>query len=202
MSKTRPTEQGLSAILDTYKTICVYGDRNTGKSNTALSLLYGYTGKREIYLFGYPEDTPAGKTFKHLSMLSDLVGLRDAIVLFDELHKHIKFYNKKSSHELLDLLAMAAHNNITIVFTTCLSQYITVAIDTFIDAYIVTQIRDKSTLKRNGKLTQLIRDTSHPCLTSFGVSLSLGQAILLTVFPDPMRAKVVHIANMKEGKAW
>ena len=137
--------------LDGVRTLAVLGDRDNGKTSLVFTLLKAYRGKREIVLYAYPDEV---EDYRQIHTLNELELLTDSIIYMDELQQHIKFYQKRTSDEFLELLAVLAHNNNTLIFTTPMSQFITKALDCFIDGFIYVRITDMAQLK-NQRSTQV-----------------------------------------------
>jgi len=163
--------------FDKVKTIGILGDRNTGKTNLAFSLLRKYKGKKQIVLYAYPENIKdnEGNAYKQINTLQELSMTKDSVVFMDELQNHIKFYNTKISMEFFDLLSVMAHNNNTIIFTTPMSQYITKSFDCFIDGFIYTRLSDLGTLKNGCKAKRRLKEFSDPRISPWSVSLETGE---------------------------
>ena len=171
-----PDDDYKGVNLDEVRTIAVLGDRNTGKSNLLFHLISSYSGEREIVMYSYPKETK----YRQIYSLEELAQTTNAIVIMDELQKHIKFYQKRTSEDFLDLLAVMAHNNNTLVFTTPMSQFITKALDVFIDCYVYTRIRDLAVLKNGSKAKRLLQGNSFQVITKWGVNLKTGEYLLIS----------------------
>ena len=143
--------------LDEIKTLGVLGDRHNGKTSVMFDLVKKYKGQREIILYGYPVNMYG---YKQIHTLQELELLTDKIVLMDELQKHIKFYQKRMNDEFLEILSTMSHNNNTLVFTTPMSQFITKALDCFIDGFVYVRISDMGQLKNGSKAKRLLQEFS------------------------------------------
>lgn len=162
--------------LDNYRTISILGDRHTGKTTIMFNLVRSYTGNRKIILYGYPKKMK----YKEIHSLQILSQITDSIVLMDELQNHIKFYSKATNDTFLELLGVMAHNNNTIIFTTPMTQFITKALDCFIDGFIYTKISDLGSLKNGSKAKRLLQQNSFPEINKWSVSLDIGNYIFVS----------------------
>lgn len=158
--------------LDTVRTIGILGDRNFGKTSISFRLAKDYTGKRSIYFYGYPK---TDISYKIIHTLAELELLTDAIVFMDELQKHVKFYEKNKSNQFLEILSVLAHNNVTLVFTTPMSQFINKALDCFIDGFIYVRISDLGALKNGSKAKRLLQEFSCSRISPRTIRLERGE---------------------------
>ena len=180
--------------LDKYKTIAILGDRNTGKTNLIFYLAKNYKGNRQILLYAYPKSYG----YKRIYSLEDLSLTTNSIILMDELQNHIKFYNKRTSEEFLELLAVMAHNNNTIIFTTPMSQFITKALDVFIDGFIYTRISDLGVLKNGSKAKRILQNNSFQQINKWSVNLDIGKCLVLCDYDKG----VFNFNNQGINKDW
>lgn len=158
--------------LDNIRTIGILGDRDFGKTSISFRLAKDYKGKRQIYFYGYPKtDIP----YKIIHTLAELELLTDAIVFMDELQKHVKFYEKNKSNQFLEILSVIAHNNVTLVFTTPMSQFINKALDCFIDGFIYVRISDLGALKNGSKAKRLLQEFSCSRISPRTIRLERGE---------------------------
>lgn len=158
--------------LDKIRTIGVIGDRDKGKTSVVYNLLKNYTGTKEIVLYAYPDTT---WKYRQIHTLAELELLTNSIVFMDELQKHIKFYQKRMNEDFLDLLSTLAHNNNTLIFTTPMSQFITKALDCFIDGFIYVKISDLEQLKNGSKVKRLLQSFSSERISRRTLRLEIGE---------------------------
>jgi hypothetical protein len=180
--------------LDSLRTVAVLGDRHTGKTNLLFSLVKNYKGKREIIFYGYPKKLE----YRQINSLQQLSLLTDSIVVMDELQNHIKFYNKRTSDDFLELLAIMAHNNNTLIFTTPMTQFITKAMDNFIDCFVYTRIGDLGSLKNGSKAKRILQENSFIQVNKWSLNLSIGEYLCISY----EQRGVFSFANQKIGKDW
>jgi len=189
-------------ILDEVRTVGILGDRNQGKTNYMFWLADRYKGERKIIFYGYPNK----KILKHLGYgsihtLNELELLTDSIVLMDELQKHIKFYQKRTSDDFLELLSVIAHNNNTLVFSTPMSQFITKALDVFIDGFIYVKISDMATLKNGSKGKRLLQEFSCDRISKRTLRLKVGEMLQIVDGQEKSNG-LFTFPDMKIGKDW
>ncbi len=189
MNTTTNTE---NIDLDKIRTVALLGDRHTGKTNLLFHLARQYTGKRKIVTYAYPKNMG----YKQIYSLQELSQVTDSIVLIDELQNHVKFYQKRIAEQFLELLAVMAHNNNTLIFTTPMSQFITKALDVFIDCFVYTKLGDLGTLKNGSKAKRWLKANSFQQVNNWSVNLELGEFILISdyfrglyKFPDAKVSK-------------
>lgn len=181
--------------LDNFNTIAVLGSRNGGKTNLIFDLLSKYKGKKKIVLYAYPKQV---KNYKQIYSLPELAKTKDSVIFMDELQNHIKFYQKRMNEKFLELLAVMSHNNNTLIFTTPMSQFITKALDCFIDGFIYTRINDLGSLKNGSLAKRLLVDTSLSYINEWCADIPLGKAILRTIDDT----EILTHKNQKIGKSW
>lgn len=139
--------------LEIVKSIAIIGDIDSGKTNLGFYYLNSYKGKRKKYLYGYPKKI---KGYLSIYTWNDLLKIKDGIIFIDEIQKFIKVYDRKSNYQLMELIALFAHKNNTLIFTTQLSQFITRGIEAYIDVWAIKRI-DLETLKNGSKSKRVIQ---------------------------------------------
>jgi len=162
--------------LDKVRTVAILGDRHTGKTNLAFSILKSYNGDKQLVTYAYPINVG----LKQIYSLEELAQLTNSIVFMDELQKHIKFYNKRTNEDFLELLSVMAHNNNVLIFTTPMSQFITKALDVFIDCFVYTKMLDLGVLKNGSKAKRWLQSNSFQQITKWGVNLNIGEYLLIS----------------------
>jgi hypothetical protein len=158
--------------LDKSRVIAILGDIDTCKTNLAIYLLRSYQGKRKVYLLGYPRQVD---NFQSLTNFNDLFKISDGIVFIDEIQRFIRSYEHHKNTALQELISFFAHNNLTLIMTTQLSQFITKGTEAFVDTWCMTRIGDIQCLKNGSKPKRIIQTTVHPKCTSWALSLSNGE---------------------------
>jgi len=158
--------------LDDTKVVAILGDVNSGKTNLAFHLLREYKGDRQIYLLGYPKQVD---NFTMLSDFNDIFQLTDSIIFMDEIHRFVKLYDKRANQQLLELITLFGHNNNTLIMTTQLSQFITKSVESFIDGWCLTKIKDIKTLKNGSKPKRIVQNTTDPQCNQWSLSLAQGE---------------------------
>jgi hypothetical protein len=155
-------------------TLAILGDRDTGKTNLMIYLMRKSDKKR--YLLGYPKKIDG---FSRINSLLELSMITDSIIGIDELQKIIPFYSKRANDTLLSLLSTMVHHRNTLIFTTCLSQYINKSLDGFIDGFCITRLSDLKVLKNGCKAKRRLEEFSHPSVNLWSVNLKNGEYIEL-----------------------
>ena len=184
--------------LDEIKTLGVLGDRHNGKTSVMFDLVKKYKGKREIILYGYPVNIYG---YRQIHTLQELELLTDKIVLMDELQKHIKFYQKRMNDEFLEILSTMSHNNNTLIFTTPMSQFITKALDCFIDGFVYVRISDMGQLKNGSKAKRLLQEFSSIRISKRTVRLNKGE--YLQIIDGQEDTNGIHkFSNPNIKKVW
>ena len=168
--------------LDQIRVMGILGDIHTAKTNLLFYIIRNYKGSRSIILYGYPKKVNG---YKQVSSLQELSLISNKIVVMDELQKHIKFYQRSTSEEFLELLSTMAHNNNTIIFTTPMSQYITKQLDCFVDGFCYTRLKDLSTLKNGSKAKRRLLQFSSIKINKWSLSLKNGEYIEIIDTNDP-----------------
>ena len=183
--------------IDKVRTLGVLGDRDFGKTSIVFNLLKNYKGKKEIIMYGYPKDMG----YKEIHTLAELELTTNSIIYMDELQKHIKFYQKRMADEFLELLSTMAHNNNTLIFTTPMSQYITKALDCFIDGFVYVRISDLAQLKNGSKAKRLLQEFSCQRISKRTLRLERGE--YLQIIDGQESTNGLHrFSNPHVGKDW
>lgn len=188
--------------LDEVRTVGILGDRNQGKTNYMFWLADKYKGERQIVFYAYPNK----QLLKHLGYkwihtLNELELLTNSIIFMDELQKHIKFYQKRTSDDFLELLSVIAHNNNTLVFSTPMSQFITKALDVFIDGFAYVKISDMATLKNGSKSKRLLQEFSCERISKRTLRLKIGEMLQIVDGQEDTNG-LIKFPNMAIGKDW
>ncbi len=185
--------------LDEIKSLAILGDVNSGKTNLAFKFLRDYQGDRQVYLVGYPKKID---DFKTITFFNDLFKLTDSIIFIDEIQKYIKIYDRRANYDLIELISIFAHNNNTLVFTTCLSHFISKSIESYIDAWFLTRILDLKSLKNGSKAKRIIEQTTHPKCSKWGLALLKGEYLEYSELNDSSDNTVKTFDDQKIGKDW
>lgn len=185
--------------FDRFKSVAILGDINSAKTNLAIYHLRDYRGKRKIYTLGYPRKLD---NFTQLSSFRDVFKLTDSIIFIDELQKFIRVYDKKANYDLMDLISLFAHKNNTLVFTTCLSQFITQGIEAFIDCWMLTRISDLDNLKNGSKPKRIVQNTVDPKCNKWSLSLLNGEYLEFSELNEVGVNGIKFFPNQNIGKDW
>jgi hypothetical protein len=185
--------------LDTVTFVAIVGDRHTAKSNLLFKHLKEYKGKRKIYLMGYPREVLG---FGTISNMQDLVNLRHAVVGMDEMQTFFKLYDKRANEELMEFLAKALHYDVTIIGTTPMTQFITKGVESLVDVWNITRLRDLGSLKNGSKAKRVIQATTHPSCTRWSLSLDNGQYLQFGEALGPEMNGVKVFTDQGIGKEW
>lgn len=170
----RPIEQHtINLNLELTDSIAIVGDRNSGKTNLAFSLMNNYKGSRSKYLYGYPKNIDGYNTIR---TWGNLLKISDSIIFIDEIQRYIPLYEKKANHEFMELLSFLSHQNNTLIFTTQLSQFITKGVEASIQTWFIKQL-DIMSLKNGCKIKRILQETASPQITKRGMNLSINQYI-------------------------
>lgn len=184
--------------LDKINTLGVLGDRHRGKTSLLFYLAKNYKGNRQIVFYGYPD---RNIPYKQIHTLQELDLLTDSVVFMDELQKHIKFYERRTSNEFIEILSTIAHNNNTLVFSTPMSQFITKALDCFIDGFLYVRISDLGNLKNGSKAKRLLQEFSSIRITKRTVRLEKGE--YLQIVDGQEESNGLHtFPNLNISKDW
>lgn len=159
--------------LDLTDSVAIVGDRNSGKTNLAFSLMNNYKGKRKKYLYGYPKQI---KGYLTISTWTDILKISDGVIFIDEIQRYIKLYDRKANIELMELLSFLAHQRNTLIFNTQLSQFITKGVEATIQTWLVKQL-DVQSLKNGCKIKRILKETANPKITDKGMALVINEYI-------------------------
>ena len=198
-SATETATKSATLDLDTVDVVAIMGDKHTGKSNLMFYHMNNYAGKRTKYLFGYPEKVDGYRT---LSTIGDLATVKDAIVGIDEIQKQFRVYDRRANIELQELISLAKHNRLTLLFTTTQSQFITRGLEGTVDVWNITRIKDLGALKNGSKPKRVIQNLRVPQATQWSLSLANGQFVQYGEALTPEMNGVHEFENQNVGKVW
>src|SRR3990167_7097257 len=159
--------------LDETDSVAILGNRDTGKTNLAFYFMNTYKGEKKKYLYGYPKEVDGYTMINHWL---DVFKITDSIVFIDELQRYIRFYETKSNFELMEFISFLKHNNVTLIFTTHLSQFITKGIEASIQTWCIKQL-DIGGLKNGCKAKRILKNTSDPRITQWSVKLDKNEFV-------------------------
>ena len=188
--------------LDEVKSVAILGDIHSCKTNLAFHLLREYKkqgGKRQIYLVGYPKQVD---DFKVISFFNDLFKLSDSILFIDEIQKYINIYDRRRVQEFVELISFFAHNNNTLIFTTCLSHFIPKRLEPYLDCLLLTKIMDVKGLKNGGKPKRIIDNTTNPKCNQWSLSLLKGEYLEHSDLNESEDNGIKTFPNQGIGKDW
>jgi hypothetical protein len=185
--------------LDKVKLVSIVGDLNTGKTNLAIYLLREYQGNRKIYLLGYPK--PIDK-FKVLQKKQEIDKLQNAIIFIDELSRFFPLKGNHSNDYFLELVRLTWHNNMTIIFTTQLSQDLTKKMESFIDGFLFTRIDDLRSLKNGSRIKNTVLDFADIRRTTNSLLLAAGEYMEYSVTNEIGDNGVKSFPFQNIGKDW
>ena len=185
--------------LDKVNCIGIIGDRHTAKTNLMFDALFKYKGDKKIYLYGYPKKF---KGFGQVNSLNELSTITNSIIAMDELQKHIKVYDKATNCMFIELLSTMAHQGNVIVFTTQLTQFITKALDGFIDGFLYTRISDLAQLKNGSKIKRRLAEFSCPEKNKWSLNLRNGEYVEIIDYNPIGHNGKKSFKNRNIGKDW
>lgn len=185
--------------LDKCRVIAVQGDINSGKSNVAVHLLRSYKGTKKIYLLGYPKKID---DFIPLTNRNQLGEVEDGIIFIDELQRFFRLYDKNTSREFIELVSLFAHKNNCLVFTTPLSQNITKTMESFVDGFCITRIKDITTLKSGSRIKKVIDNCADIRKTPWGLFLKNGEYLSSSEYDSLGEGGIVTFPFQGIGKDW
>lgn len=194
----KPDDTDKTIDLDKIKSLAILGDTNSGKTNLGFWYLNSYKGTRQKYLLGYPKKIDG---FVSLSTFTDLFKLKDAIVYIDEIEKFVKVYDRKANYQLMEVLAFCEHKNVTIIFSTQITQFVTRGVESLIDCWATTRI-DLETLKNGAKLKRVIERLADPRKNEWMLALDNGEYFEYSERNEIGENRVKKFPDQKIGKDW
>ena len=185
--------------LDKLNTLAVIGDRNSAKTNLLIYLMMEYKGTKKKYLMSYPKEING---FNKINTMTELSQLTNSIIRIEEIQRVIPFYSKRTNDHLLELLSTMAHNNNTIIFTTCLTQFIAKALDGFIDGFCYTRMKDLGQLKNGSKCKRRINEFKHHKINNWCINLEKGEYLEIIDDNELSENGIKTFPNMDIKKDW
>lgn len=188
--------------LDEVKSVAILGDVHTCKTNLAVYFLRKYKkegGKRQIYLVGYPKQID---DFKTISFFNDLFKLTDSIIFIDEIQKYLNIYDRRRVQDFIELISFFAHNNNTLIFTTCLSHFIPKRLEPYLDCLVLTRIMDVKGLKNGGKPKRIIENITSSKSTKWSLALLKGEYIEHSELNSSDENGIKTFNDQRIGKDW
>lgn len=134
--------------------VAIVGVRGSGK--TALACHFLDTIKdRPVYVYAHPRpELIEERGWIPMKRLETLYEIGNAVVWLDEPQITIPKLDKRANDGLQRLLSIARHRDLTLIFSTCDTRWITRALESFIDAWAVCDIEPR--LVKQGALIKKI----------------------------------------------
>jgi len=186
--------------VNDYKPVAILGNPNSGKTNLMFYLASLHSAPKR-YILGYPTEV---KGFVALSNIQDVSKISECVLLIDEIDEIIPFYEKRSNEALKRLLKFTAHNNIKLIFSTQLSQFVSKMMEALVPQWAITQI-DIFTLKNGSKPKRILIDyVKKPEIINkeIGMKLPLGQFVWYNDQGKVGETGIYRFPDMKIGKDW
>lgn len=123
----------------------VIGKKGSGKTALGFKLLEDISLFRKAYVFRFPMPKLLKKLpfeCENITSMKQLGNLTDGVCLIDEAHRYFDVLNKSVNEELKELLANSRQNNVSFVFVTHNSYFITRGIFSYIDARIIKEVNE------------------------------------------------------------
>jgi len=124
------------------------------------------------------------------------------VVGIDEIQKQFRVYDRRSNIELQELISVAKHNRLTILFTTTQSQFVTRGLEGTVDVWNMTRIKDLGALKNGSKPKRVIQNLRVPQASQWSLSLLNGQYVQYGEALTPEMNGVQTFENQNVGKVW
>tara|TARA_Y100000310_G_C20672539_1_gene811100 strand:+ start:1353 stop:2033 length:681 start_codon:yes stop_codon:yes gene_type:complete len=143
----RDYSSDMSALIKEQNNFLIIGRRGSAKTTLGFhlaELMNGFIGK-PVYTFRYPNEELLAKIpFKptNITNFGHLHQLVDCVVLVDEAQLHFDVLNKKVNEDLKKLLAVSRQNNVSFIFITHNSYFITRGLFSYIDVRIIKEVTE------------------------------------------------------------
>lgn len=170
--ETKVTDTDFKAEwLNNNKPIAICGETNSGKTNLAF-FLANLCKHKNKYVLGYPKKI---KGFIQLNSVDDLAKISEGVLLIDEFSIYFPVWDKRSNEKLLDLLQFTEHNNIKLILSTQLSQFITKQCEALIPCWAIKQINIRR-LKNGSTPSYILKHAvKHPNISSDFMKVATNQ---------------------------
>ena len=133
------------------KTIAVVGETGAGKTATCFKILDQFRKKKFIFNHPQPHILKAAGV-SNIEKLS-LHELSDCVVYIDE--PQLTFVDAKETRNLIRLYSLARQRDITILFSTSDTRWVSIAMEAYVDCWVIKNI-DYSTVKRGSQIKKII----------------------------------------------
>lgn len=134
--------------------IAIVGHRGSGKTACACELLDSIDD-RPVFVYQHPKpDLLAERGWKQMYRLEQMYEIDNAVVWMDEPQITIPKLDKRANDGLQKLLSIARHRDITLVTSTCDTRWITRALESYIDCWLVKDVEAR--LVKQGALIKKI----------------------------------------------
>lgn len=139
--------------LDQVTSMVITGSRDSGK--TALSYGFLLESKKPVYVYKYPNPPLIKRIgFRPMYSIEELEDLVDSVIWIDEPQLHFPVDQKKANSNLAKLLSIAMHKDLTMLFTTSDTRWVTRGLESYIDAWAIKDI--EASLAKQGSLIKRI----------------------------------------------
>lgn len=184
--------------IDNNKAIAVIGETGSGKTNLGFFLTKLCKHKNK-YVLGYPKNIEG---FIQLNSVDDLSKISEGVLLIDEFSRYFPTWDKKSNEKLLDLLSFAEHNNIKLILTTQISQFITKQCEAFIPCWAIKQINIRRLKNGSTPSYALKYAIKHPNISNEFMKIAVNQFVWYNEQAKVGENGIYEFPFMNIGKDW
>lgn len=120
--------------------IAVVGHRGSGKTALACYLL-DQVADRPVWVYQHPKpELLAERGWKQMYRLEQMMEIDNAVTWIDEPQISIPKLDKRANEGLQRLLSIARHRDITLLISTCDTRWITRALESYVDIWLVKDV--------------------------------------------------------------
>jgi hypothetical protein len=135
--------------------IAIVGERGSGKTALACHLLDQVQDQGPVFVYQHQDpDLIATRGWQQMYRLEQLYDIHSSVVWLDEPQITIPKLDKRANEGLQRLLSIARHRDITLILSTCDTRWITRALESFIDCWLVKDVEPR--LVKQGALIKKI----------------------------------------------
>ena len=184
--------------INNNRAIAIIGVADSGKTN--LAFYFAKMNKQEKkYLLGYPKKMDG---FISLNSTEDLSKITEGLLIIDEFSRYFPVWERKSNASLLNLLQFAEHNQIKLILTTTLSQFITKQCEALIPCWAIKQINIRR-LKNGSTPSYVLKYAiKHPNISTDFMKVAVNEFVWFNENGKAGENGIYEFPNMFIEKDW
>jgi len=158
-------EQDILKIFTEPNNFLIIGKKGSAKTSLGFTIMVksAELSKRKAYIFRFPNEEILKQVpvpVKNIFTFKELNNLSNAVCLIDEAHLWFDVLNKQVNQELKNILALSRQNNVSFIFVTHNSYFITKGLFSYLDVRIIKEVSEGHWDTERPHMAKLYRETN------------------------------------------